>query len=90
MRRCGGMVPMRFDAPVIATSRVAGVIAAATLSRSTSPVAGSRSIQRIVAPTASAACTQGRTLPSWSSRETTTSSPLAQVFAIAREMSYVS
>jgi hypothetical protein len=44
---------------------------------------GSTSAQRTVAPAAGAACTHGRTSASWSSRDTTTSSPGRQVLASA-------
>ena len=54
------------------------------------PVAGSKSTQRTSAPLASAAITQGRTLASWSSRVTTTSSPGSQSLASARARSKVS
>ena len=40
-----------------------------------SALSGSKSIHRTLAPADSAAMTQGRTLPSWSRRLTTTSSP---------------
>ena len=43
-----------------------------------------------MAPAAAAACTHGRTLASWSSRDTTTSSPGAHDDASVRETVYVS
>jgi len=52
-----------------------------------SAVSGSTSSHRSATPADSAACTHGRTFASWSSRETTTSSPSRHVAAIAREMS---
>ena len=52
---------MRFDAAVTATIRVRSESAAATASVAISPVAGSKSTQRTVAPARSAACTHGRT-----------------------------
>ena len=86
----GGRVPIRFDAPVTATSLVRSVSTSATSSAVSSPVAGSNPIQRTVAPAASAAITQGRTFASWSSRETTTSSPGPQPAASVRARSKVS
>ncbi len=56
-----------------ATRRVC-VVSTVSMS-ATSAVAGSKSSQRTVAPTDSAAITQGRMFESWSSRLTTTSSP---------------
>ena len=70
-----GTVPMALLPAVTATSRVRSPTRSANWPAGSSPVAGSNSAQRTVAPAASAACTQGRTLASWSSRETTTSSP---------------
>jgi hypothetical protein len=52
-------------------------------------VAGSNSAHRSRAPTASAASTHGRTLASWSSEVTTTSSPGSQVAASVRATSKV-
>ncbi len=86
----GGRVPIRLDAPVTATSLVRSVSTSATSSAVSSPVAGSNPIQRTVAPAASAARTQGRTFASWSSRETTTSSPGPQPVASVRARSNVS
>ena len=85
-----GRVPIRLDAAVTATSRVSSVSRLVTADGSSSPVAGSNSAHRTVAPLLSAAITHGRTLASWSSLVTTISSPGSQVFAIAREMSKVS
>ena len=82
-RQTGVRVPIRFEAPVVATSRVRSESTAATASADSSPVAGSKSTHRTVAPTASAACTQGRMFASWSSRVTTTSSPGPQSLASA-------
>ena len=62
--RTGGRVPIRLDAAVTATSRVRGDSTAATRSAASSPVAGSKSAQRTVAPVAAAACTHGRTFAS--------------------------
>ncbi len=73
-----GRVPMRFEAPVTATRRVRSESTAVTASVASSPVSGSKSAQRTVAPARSAACTHGRTFASWSSRVTTTSSPAPQ------------
>src|SRR6478735_1259054 len=70
-----GRVPMRLDAAVTATRRVRPRMTAAAASGLSSPVPGSNSAQRTVAPRASAASTQGRMLASWSRRLTTTSSP---------------
>ena len=86
----GGRVPIRLDAPVTATRRVRSESSAATSSAVSSPVARSKPTQRTVAPTASAAITQGRTFASWSSRETTTSSPGPQPAASVRARSKVS
>ena len=78
-RRSGGRagrVPMRFDAAVIATSRVRSASDRRdVVDLERRPVAGSKSTQRTVAPAASAAWTHGRMFASWSSRVTTTSSP---------------
>ena len=73
-----------------ATSLVRSVSTSATSSAVSSPVAGSKAAQRTVAPTASAARTQGRTFASWSSRETTTSSPGPHPAASVRARSKVS
>lgn len=83
-----GRVPIRLEAAVTATRRVRSPVTAAMSSAVSSPVAGSKSAHRTVAPAAAAACTQGRMLESWSSRVTTTSSPGAQPFASVREKSY--
>ena len=84
------MVPMRFEAAVTATSRVLSVTTAATASGSSSPVRGSNSAQRTVAPTCSATSSHGRMLASWSSRLTTTSSPGTHPLARVRAISKVS
>ena len=81
---------MRLDAPVTATSRVRGLSASSRESSDSSAVSGSKSTHRTAAPAASAAITQGRTLPSWSSRVTTTSSSGPHSLAIARLTSKVS
>ena len=81
---------MRLDAPVTATSRVRSVIADSTLSQMISDVAGSKSSQRTVTPARSAKISHGRTLASWSRRETTISSPGRQLAATARPTSKVS
>ncbi len=81
------MVPIRLEAAVTATSRVRGESTASTCSGSSSPVAGSKSAHRTLAPTASAAWIQGRMLESWSRRVTTTSSPGPQAFASVRDRS---
>ena len=75
MAATSGRVPIRLEAAVTATSLVRSERTAATCSTSSSPVSGSKSAQRTVAPARSAAWIQGRTLASWSSRVTTTSSP---------------
>ena len=63
----GGHVPIRFDAAVTATGReTVGRAPPPTASTASSPVAGSNSAQRTVAPTRSAACTHGRMFESWS------------------------
>ena len=87
MWHTGGLVPMRFEAAVVATRRVRSVTTAATASAVSSPVAGSKSTQRIVAPADCAACTHGRTFESWSRRVTTISSPGPQFLARVREKS---
>lgn len=78
---------MRLEAAVKATSRVRGDSTARMSSAVSSPVAGSKSAQRTVAPACSAAWIQGRMLASWSSRVTTTSSPGDQVLESVREKS---
>jgi len=83
----GGRVPIRLDAAVIATNRVRSDNTSSTAASGTSPVTGSNSTHRTAAPTASAACTQGRMLLSWSSRDTTTSSPGPHLLANARDKS---
>ena len=83
-------MPSRFDAAVIATSRVRGESTAATSSSVSSADAGSNSAQRTVAPTAAAATIQGRMFASWSRRVTTTSSPGSHVAASVRAMANVS
>ena len=85
-----GRVPIRLEAPVTATSLVWLVSASSSDSIDSSPVSGSKSTHRRVAPAAAAAITQGRTLPSWSSRVTTTSSSGPHSLAIARLRSKVS
>ncbi len=87
MRQTGGLVPMRLAAPVVATRRVRSLRTSATASALSSPVSGSKSTQRTVAPTACAAWTHGRMFESWSRRVTTTSSPGPQCLARARERS---
>jgi hypothetical protein len=82
-----GRLPSRFDAAVSATTRVLGVSTRATSAGVRTPVAGSKSAQWTVAPTAVAACTHGRTFASWSRRVTTTSSPGPQPFARVRAKS---
>ena len=59
-----GRLPIRFEAPVTATSRVRSVSTAAMAAGVSSPVSGSKSTQRTVAPAASAAYTHGRTFAS--------------------------
>ena len=83
----GGRVPMRLLAAVVATSRVRSERTASTCSTVSSPLAGSKSTQRTVAPAASATCTHGRMLESWSRRVTTTSSPGPHCLASARARS---
>ena len=83
-------MPSRLDAAATATSRVRSFTTSSRSVRSSSAVAGSSRSQRTTTPRASAACTHGRTLQSWSSCVTTISSPSAQVLASAREKSYVS
>ena len=90
MRATGGRVPSRLEAAVTATSRVRSVTTSSRSSRSSSAVAGSSRSQRTVTPVASAAWIHGRTLESWSSSLTTTSSPGCHVLASIRETSYVS
>ena len=90
MARTGGRVPIRFDAAVTATRRVRGDSTAATASAESSPVCGSNSAHRTLAPAACAASTQGRMFASWSSRDTTISSPGAQRVARVRARSNVS
>src|SRR4051794_19965484 len=85
-----GMVPIRLEAPVTATSLVAGLVTRSIWPGTSSPVSGSKSAKRTVAPTDSAASTQVRTLASWSSRVTTTSSPGPQSLARVRARSRVS
>ncbi len=75
MAATSGRVPRMFDAPVTATTRVLSLTSDRTSSAVRMPVLGSNSAQRTVAPVRSAYVTHGRTLPSWSSRVTTTSSP---------------
>ena len=81
MAATSGRVPMRLLAAVTATSRVRGDSSPAYWAAGSSPVTGSGSAQRTTAPARSAACTQGRTLASWSSRDTMTSSPSRQLRA---------
>ena len=82
-----GRVPSTLEAAVTATSLVRSESTAVRHSGPSSAVWGSKSIHRTIAPAASAACTHGRTLASWSRRETTTSSPGRQVRASARDRS---
>ncbi len=89
MAATSGRVPIRLEAPVTATSPVRSDSSAPTVAGSSSPVAGSKSAQRTVAPRACAACTQGRMFASWSSRVTTTSSPGPQPADSTRDSSYV-
>ena len=70
-----GAVPVTFDVAFTAIHRVRSDTTAATCSGSRASVSRSGSAKRTVAPARSAASTHGRTLPSWSSRVTTTSSP---------------
>jgi hypothetical protein len=79
-----GRVPIALLAAVTATTRVRGPIRSANRATGNSPVAGSNSAHRTVAPARSAACVHGRTLASWSSRETITSSPGPQAAASVR------
>ncbi len=79
MAATSGRVPMRLLAAVTATSLVRSDKSPSYWSAGSSPVAGSTSAQRTTAPARPAAWTQGRTLASWSRRETTTSSPGAQL-----------
>ena len=72
-----------------ATTLVRSVSAARISSTDSSPVSRSNPTHRTSAPTASAACTHGRMLESWSSRVTTTLSPGTHCLASARDMSYV-
>ncbi len=78
-----GRVPMMLLAAVTATSLVRFPISRAYCPAGSSPVTGSTSAQRTSAPARPAAWTHGRTLASWSSRDTTTSSPGRQVSASA-------
>src|ERR1700761_6328936 len=66
-------------AAVTATSRVRSLTSETYCSAGSSPVDMSTSAHRTVTPARAAACSQGRTLASWSSRETTISSPGCQV-----------
>ena len=84
MAAMSGRVPRMFDAPVTATTRVLSLTRDSTSSGVRMPVPGSNSAHRTVAPERSAYVTQGRTLPSWSSRVTTTSSPGPQPCASVR------
>ena len=83
------MVPIALLAAVIATSLVRGPIRSGYCVAGSSPVVGSNSAHRTVTPAVCAACTQGRTLASWSSRDTTTSSPVRHVFANVPATVYV-
>src|SRR5215211_5881080 len=74
-----GTVPHALDAAVTATQRVRSDSTASTAAAGSASVSPSGSAQRTVAPARSAAITHGRTLASWSSRVTTTSSPGASV-----------
>src|SRR3954463_16330307 len=87
MAGTGGRGPIRLLAPVTATRFVRSLSTVPT--SSSSQVAGSNGSQRTVAPAASAASTHGRTLASWSSRVTTTSSPGPQPAASVRARSIV-
>ena len=78
-----GLVPIALLAAVTATSLVRAVTRLAYCAAGSSPVAGSTSAHRTTAPARPAACAQGLTFASWSSLETTTSSPAAQVLASA-------
>jgi len=83
-------VPIALLAPPTATSRVRVFRSPGSAPRSSTPVAGSKSIQRTDMPTSAATASQGATLASWHSRESTSSSPARQSRASAREMPSVS
>ena len=77
-------------AAVTATSRVLSPTSSAYCAAGSSPVATSASAQRTTAPARAAAWIHGRMLASWSSRDTTISSPGAQPRASAADIRYVS
>src|SRR4051812_40109655 len=77
-------------AAVTANRRVRGPSSSSYCQSGSSPVSMSTSVQRTATPARAASSTQGRTLASWSSRLTTTSSPGRQVRARARAMAQVS
>ena len=70
-----GRVPIALLAAVTATSRVRGPMRSAYWPTGSSPVTRSTSAHLTVTPARAAAWIQGRTLESWSSRDTTMSSP---------------
>src|ERR1700712_3981891 len=90
MARTSGIVPIRLDAAVTATSRVRALSRAARRAGTRPPVAGSKPAHRTPAPVRSAAITHGRTLASWSSRDTTISSPGRHAPERVRDRSKVS
>ena len=73
-----GRVPTTLLAAVTATSRVRSDSSSPYWAAGSSVVARSTSAHRTVAPRRAAACTHGLTLASWSSRDTTISSPRSQ------------
>ena len=81
--RTSGRVPIALEAAVTATRRVRSDRTRSTAAAGSSPVSASKSATRTVAPARSAASRHGRTLASWSSDVTTTSSPGAQVREMA-------
>ena len=88
-RGTAGRVPIRFDAPVTATSRVR----VGQHGRDVVELGGGRVEVEPTAPSRRRArrrCTHGRMLASWSSRVTTTSSPGPQPAASVRARSKVS
>ena len=75
MAATSGLVPTTLLAAVTATSRVRSDSRSPYWAGGSSVVDVSTSAQRTVAPRRAAACTQGLMFASWSSRDTTTSSP---------------
>src|ERR671917_445585 len=90
MAATSGRVPIAELAAVTATSRVRGPSSSSYCQSGSSPVSMSTSAQRTPTPARTASSTHGRTLASWSSRLTTTSSPGRQVRASARATVQVS